>query len=166
MNQSEFRIFYQSTYRPLWSYLYRMVRHVELSNDLAQESYFRFLKAERAKQEPGAERSYLYTIATNLVRDHWRTGKVHGEWMEETADDDVDTSAEDLPLRLDLATAMERLSLTHRSLLWLCYVEGYSHAEAASIVGVESHSVKVLLSRARKKLAGICQEIGIGRERE
>ncbi len=164
MNQSEFRIFYQSTYRPLWSYLYRMVRQVELSNDLAQESYFRLLKAERVKLEPGAERSYLFTIATNLVRDHWRNGKVHGEWLEESVNDDFDDSATELPLQLDLATAMERLSLTHRSLLWLCYVEGYSHAEAASIVGVESHSVKVLLSRARKKLATICQEIGIGRE--
>lgn len=166
MNQSEFRIFYRSTYRPLWSYLYRMVREHELSNDLAQESYFRFLKAERSAEKPGADRAYLFTIATNLVRDHWRSGKVHGEWVEAEQSDDFDDSAEQLPLQIDLAATMEKLTLMHRSLLWLCYVEGYTHAETAAIVGVETGSVRVLLSRARKRLAGICREAGIVKERE
>lgn len=165
MNQSQFRMFYQSTYRPLWSYLYRMARSTELCNDLAQESYYRFLKAGRTDADLKVNRAYLFTIATNLVRDRWRSGKLQGEWMDEMTSDEIDDSASTLPLQIDLAAAMERLTLMHRSLLWLCYVEGYSHAEVATIVGVEVNSVKVLLSRARGKLAAICREMGIGRER-
>lgn len=166
MNQTEFRIFYRSTYRPLWSYLYRMVRDTELSNDLAQESYFRLLKAGRRASENRTERAYLFTIATNLVRDHWRSGKIHGEWEENERSDEIDDSAEQLPLQIDLANAMQQLSLMHRSLLWLCYVEGYTHVEVAEIVGLRSDSVRVLLSRARTRLAAICRESGIGKENQ
>ena len=40
-------------------------------------------------------------------------------------------------------------------MLWLAYALGSSHAEIAEIVGVKSGSVKILLFRARRKLAGL-----------
>jgi RNA polymerase sigma-70 factor (ECF subfamily) len=42
-----------------------------------------------------------------------------------------------------------------REMLWLAYALGSSHTEIADIVGVKSGSVKILLFRARKKLAGL-----------
>jgi RNA polymerase sigma-70 factor (ECF subfamily) len=42
-----------------------------------------------------------------------------------------------------------------REMLWLAYALGSSHAEIAEIVGVKSGSVKILLFRARRKLAGL-----------
>jgi RNA polymerase sigma-70 factor (ECF subfamily) len=38
-------------------------------------------------------------------------------------------------------------------MLWLAYAQGASHDEIAQMVGVRASSMKVLLSRARKKLA-------------
>ena len=47
-----------------------------------------------------------------------------------------------------------------RSLLWLAYVEGCSHREIAEVMGIKPASVKVLLSRARERLAPMLQRGG------
>lgn len=164
MNTNQFEAFYRATYRPLWSYVFRMVTDTDLASDLVQDSFVRYLRDEPRSQSDSARRSYLFTIATNLVKDSWRRGKVHGQWLEETASDSVDTSAEQLPLRLDVAAAMQKLSLMHRSLLWLTYVEGRTHDDTAGILQIQPASVRVLLMRARKCLAEVLREMEIEKE--
>ena len=51
-------------------------------------------------------------------------------------------------------TAFDRPAVSSE-MLWLAYALGSSHAEIAEIVGVKSGSVKILLFRARRKLAGL-----------
>ncbi len=45
-----------------------------------------------------------------------------------------------------------------RQLLWLAYAEGYSHREIASITGLASASIRLLLFRARRKIARLLRE--------
>ena len=49
---------------------------------------------------------------------------------------------------------MDRLRPRERALLWLAYAQGHAHAEIAETLGVKTGSVKLLLFRARRKLAG------------
>src|SRR5215470_4142561 len=72
MNHEEFAGFYQRTARPVWSYLAHVSGNPALADDLLQESYLRFLCAARLSDGEGACRRYLFRIATNLLRDHWR----------------------------------------------------------------------------------------------
>ena len=48
MDEQAFRVFYEKTSRPLWSYLSRISGNAALAEDLMQESYYRFLRARRA----------------------------------------------------------------------------------------------------------------------
>ena len=57
-----------------------------------------------------------------------------------------------------------RLSVRERMLLWLAYVEGASHREIAGSMGIGENSVRVVLYRARKRLAGILEGHGWGPE--
>ena len=50
----------------------RKPRDPALADDLTQESYVRFLCADHPKDGEVAARRYLFQIATNLLRDHWR----------------------------------------------------------------------------------------------
>jgi RNA polymerase sigma-70 factor (ECF subfamily) len=50
---------------------------------------------------------------------------------------------------------MAQLKPIQREMLWLAYALGSTHAEIAEIVGVKSGSVKILLFRARRKLAAL-----------
>ena len=57
--------------------------------------------------------------------------------------------------RTDLRRAMDRLRPRERALLWLAYAQGHAHTEIADTLGVKTGSVKLLLFRARRKLAGM-----------
>jgi RNA polymerase sigma-70 factor (ECF subfamily) len=57
--------------------------------------------------------------------------------------------------RVDVSRAMAKLKPRERSLLWLAYAHGSSHREIAQCLGLRTGSVKPLLFRARRKLAGL-----------
>src|SRR5258705_8827329 len=69
MDEETFRAFYERTARPVWVYLSRITGDAQAADDLLQETYYRFLRAERAYASDAHRKNYLFRIATNLVRD-------------------------------------------------------------------------------------------------
>src|SRR5439155_25684090 len=76
LNREAFRVFYGRTNRSLWAYLFRTSGRRDVADDLLQESYCRFLAAKLPEMDAAESRSYLFRIATNLLRDRWRRGDV------------------------------------------------------------------------------------------
>jgi len=72
MDEAAFRAFYEETSRPLFAYLLRVLGERALAEDLLQDSYCRFLSAKLSPMDKSRRRSYLFRIATNLLRDRWR----------------------------------------------------------------------------------------------
>ena len=72
-----------------------------------------------------------------------------------------DRTADHVQQRSDLGRALAQLKPRERELLWLAYVEGSSHKEIAEMVGLRSGSVRLLLFRARHKLADVLRETGV-----
>ena len=56
----------------------------------------------------------------------------------------------------------DQLKTQEQTLLWLAYVEGFDHREIAVALDLKEKSVRVLLFRARKKLAGMLSEQHLG----
>jgi RNA polymerase sigma-70 factor (ECF subfamily) len=67
-----------------------------------------------------------------------------------------------LDLGIDMSRLFAQLPSQRQTLLWLAHVEGYSHREIASVLGLREKSVRVLLHRARKELAGLLKANGWG----
>lgn len=153
VSREAFRIFYDRTSRPLWAYLLRVSGRRDVADDLLQESFCRFLAAELPEMDAAESRSYLYKIATNLLHDRWRR-------RESTEIVPANTqSHEDNPeTRADVRRAMDRLKPRERQLLWLAHVEGFDHKEIAQLMGLKVASIRVLLFRARRELAGILRK--------
>ena len=150
MDEVAFRAFYDRTARGVWGYLSRLTGDRQLADDLLQETYFRFYKAGAAHQSETHRRNSLYCIATNLARDAKRRGRnIHNVELEEN----VLPAARQSETSADLQRAMSQLKPAQRELLWLAYVQGFSHAEIAKALGTKVASVKQLLFRARRKLA-------------
>jgi RNA polymerase sigma-70 factor, ECF subfamily len=57
--------------------------------------------------------------------------------------------------RTDLARGLSQLKPRERDLLWLAYAHGSSHREIADALGLKTGSVKLLLYRARQRLAAL-----------
>lgn len=161
MDEEAFAAFYQRTSRQVWAYLARVSGNATLADDLLQESYVRFLTAA-APWDHGevACRSYLFRIATNLLRDHWRCPQ--STPIEDVPETSLPVIAGPNLERMDsqalLGPALTKLKPRERQLLWLAYAEGCSHKEIAEITGLKSPSIRLLLFRARHKLARLLRQ--------
>jgi RNA polymerase sigma-70 factor (ECF subfamily) len=161
MDSDAFAGFYERSARSLWAYLARVSGDPALADDLMQESFVRFLCADRAMQmEDGevASRRYLFRIATNLLRDYWRRPRASSieEIPEELFAAKLGGAGMDAVALL--APAMRQMKPRERQLLWLAHAEGYSHREIAEVTGLNSASIRLLLFRARYKMARLLRE--------
>ncbi len=166
MDEAAFTDFYQRTARPLWAYLARVSGDGALADDLLQESYLHFLSAANLVKGEVACRRYLFRIATNLMRDHWRRPKhtqlaeiAEGVW----AADDRESHRVEAEAALD--TALANMRPRDKQLLWLAYAEGYTHREIAEITGLGATSIRLLLFRAKRKVTrSLRQTLGARRK--
>ena len=158
MDSEAFAAFYERSARSLWAYLVRVSGDAALADDLMQESYVRFLCAALPDDGEVAGRRYLFRIATNLLRDHWRRPRsasiedIPEEFFAAPGD------AAHADSKAVLGPAMRLLRPRDRQLLWLAYAEGYSHREIAAITGLASASIRLLLFRARRKIACLLRD--------
>jgi RNA polymerase sigma-70 factor (ECF subfamily) len=155
MDNEIFGGFYRRTARQLWAYLARVSGNAALADDLVQESYLRLLSATFTADGEEACRRYLYRIATNLLRDHWRRPAMSS--LEDLPDGALRAGPTRISEQMDSRTLVDRAFLhmrpRERQLLWLAYAEGSSHREIAEITGLGVTSIRLLLFRARHKLA-------------
>jgi RNA polymerase sigma-70 factor (ECF subfamily) len=158
MDSDAFAGFYERSARSLWVYVARVSGDPALADDVMQESYVRFLCASRPDDGEVASRRYLFRIATNLLRDHWRRPRHSSieELPEEVFAAKDGSAASDS--RAMLGPALARMRPRERQLLWLAHAENYTHREIAEVTGLGAASVRLLLFRARRKIAGLLRE--------
>ena len=165
LDEATFRALYAATARPLWAYLMGASGDPALAEDLAQESYLRVLRAEGAPRDPLHFWGYLFRTAGNLLRDHQRQRRRRPEEAPKETPAAAAKSQSRADLRNDLARFLARLEPRARQLLWLAHVEGWSHADLAAALGLKEASVRVLLFRARQRLAALLRAHGYTPER-
>jgi RNA polymerase sigma-70 factor (ECF subfamily) len=165
MDEARFKIFFELTAKPLRSYILSVSRDKALSDDVFQETYVRFLQSESGPVEDAKMKSYLFAIATNILRDQWRHVS---RWQIGSSDENEAATHEhhdaDMGDRHSVEQALAKLTPRERSLVWLAYAEGYQHKEIAGMLHVGERSVRVLLFRAKQKLAKILDGMGIPEE--
>jgi RNA polymerase sigma-70 factor (ECF subfamily) len=155
MDSDAFAGFYERSARPLWAYLARVSGDPALADDLMQESFVHFLCASRPDEGEVAHRRYLFRIATNLLRDHWRRPRQSS--IEEIPEESFAASTSS-DLADVLGPALACMRPRDRQLLWLAHAEGYSHREIAQITGLAAASIRILLFRARRKIASLLRQ--------
>lgn len=162
MDDRAFEAFYRRHARQTWARLYRITGNGAAADDLLQRAFIRFLAEADATRSEGELVSFLVRIATNLALDEIRKEKRHGETV--LSDSPFNGSSHRAELKKDMDKALESLEPRERAMLWMAHVDGFSHAEIAEVVSVGVPSVKVLLHRARRKLAGVLETMGLGPE--
>lgn len=137
----------------LYRYLYRLTGDADAAEDVAQEAFVRL--AGQALPE-GEARPWLFTVATNLVRDRSRRAERHRRLQVR-----IPTGREPVPP--DVATerreavetvrrVLDQLPERDRTML-LMREEGFRYADIARVVGVAPGSVGTLLARAGRRFA-------------
>jgi len=147
---------FNASYPRLAGWVRRLVDDDETAHEIASEAFTRLLARWSGLDNP---QSYLYMIATNLVRDHWRktsrerrairtmtaAGPLEPAWQP-VQDVDVRDLIEGLPPRL-------------RSAFLLHYYAGFGVKEVAAMLGRPEGTVKADLHHARARLKAAVGEI-------
>jgi RNA polymerase sigma-70 factor (ECF subfamily) len=159
MDRDAFAGFYERSARPLWAYLARVSGDPALADDLVQESFVRMLGAATPMEGEVHAKRYLFRIATNLLKDHWRRPKPSSiEDLAESVFANESSNGADAQMMLE--PRLLQLRPRERQLLWLAHAEGYSHKEIAQIMGLRSPSIRLMLFRARHRLAELLKDGG------
>jgi RNA polymerase sigma factor (sigma-70 family) len=141
----------------LMRYLIRLTGDQHLAEDGVHETFVRLV--ERPPQhEPS--RAWLFTVATNVVREHGRMSKRRRNLLDRAPLDalhgdgarDPGELAESNDLRVRVGAALAALSPRDRTAL-LMREEGFTHEEIARVVDTTTKSVGTIIARALRKLA-------------
>lgn len=151
----------------LFNYLIRCLQNEEDAADAAQEAFVRVYQ-NRAKFHPNQRFStWLYAIATNLVKDRYRYRTRHpqlslesenaatGDAFRENMPGDVATPSESIEAverAAAVRAAVTELPEELRTPLILSEYEELSHAEIGEILKCSAKAVETRIYRARKQL--------------
>ena len=140
---------FKVTYPKLAGWVRRLVDDDDTAHEIASEAFVRLLSRWTRVESP---QSYLYMIATNLIRDHWRKAERERRAMRSvTASADLDAVAypvEDVDVRNLLQTLPARL----RDPFLLHYYAGFPIREVATLLHRPEGTIKADLFAARAKL--------------
>lgn len=122
------------------------------ADDVAQEAFLAAWTSLRSLKDPSGVRAWLCGIAWRKAQDRIRAsfrGAARDTAWLETHDLPPGVSPED---RLALSNALRDLTPDVRACIALCLADGWSHSEAAAIVGLPLGTVKSHVARGRQRL--------------
>lgn len=151
----------------LWAFCLHLTGNDRMrAEDVAQETLLRAWRhASVLEESRGSVRSWLFTVARNIVIDDWRSQRSRKEVpVEDVADlSGSEDRTDDLLLSWVVAEALTQLSGEHRAVLLECYYRGRSVAEAARRLGIPEGTVKSRTHYALRALKLSLEEMGVGR---
>ena len=153
----------------------RMVRDVDLVQDIAQESFIRAYRALPNFRGDSAFYTWLYRIVTNLCIDHIRKNKRHREleFDDGLRHDGEDGGVSALPLSSlgDPAQVLQRreildavqdglqyLSEKHRAVIVMRELQGMSYEEMAQAMKCSKGTIMSRLFHARRNMQKLLVE--------
>ncbi|MGQ0648015.1 MAG: sigma-70 family RNA polymerase sigma factor [Gemmatimonadaceae bacterium] len=155
MRDDELERLFHLYHNPLVRYLTRRLGDRDWAEEVAQETFLRALRQERLT----SERSWLFAVATNLVRDEARKDERRRRHLQLLAEEERDRVVE--PVSVDSERAREQAlarrvvdALAERDrLALLMKEEGLNYEEIGEALGLSVGSIGTTLARARRRLA-------------
>ena len=141
---------YRAFEAPVYNLARRICRTTEDAEDVLQETFFEVFRSIDRFRGDGSLWGWVRTIASSKALMRLRRNKYRD--TDELQDDVTPLKREDAALRMDLESALERLSETSRAVVWLHDVEGYTHEEIAGMMQKTVSFSKSQLARAHGRL--------------
>jgi RNA polymerase sigma-70 factor (ECF subfamily) len=144
----------------IYNFLCRFTGNPHDAEDLTQETFVKAFRGIRNYQPTHAFSTWLFTIAKRTAIKHFRSHRPTEPLADEEGDpgeaadhNDPGAMLAQKDEAISLWNLARRLKPKQHEALWLRYGEGFSVAETARIMETNQIHVKVLLHRARGRLA-------------
>ncbi len=153
-DSKNFTEIYLKYYQNIFNYFYYALNfNKELAQDLTQEVFFKaFKNLKNYKFQGFSYLSYLQKIAHNLLVNYYKKQKtlpLQDENLQPTSISEKIIAKSALN---DLLDEIQKLRPNYREVILMKYQNGLKIKEIAQILNKSENAVKLILSRARKKL--------------
>lgn len=156
----------------VWAFLYSQTQNVDVTNDLAQDTFILACQRIHQVRDISRMKSWLFSIAKNRCRDHYKSAWVRkvSPQGDHRAFESVTggLSAEQQMLseleQSELWSAIFQLSPRLREVLLLRLREDLSFRETAEILGINESTTRSRYNRAVEKLRLRFQTGGVAGE--
>jgi RNA polymerase sigma-70 factor (ECF subfamily) len=155
MRRDDFERLYAEHAQPLYGFLAYRTGDTALAEDLLADTFERALRARaRFDRRKASEKTWLYTIALNLLRDHARRRKTETRALERIPQD-TPGARDDLAAvehRDEVQRAMTILSDEEREAVALRFGGDLTGPEIAELLDLTLSNVQQILSRSLRRL--------------
>ncbi len=173
-DEDAFRLIFERYSRPIISFIYDMVGHRDLAEELTQETFVRAYKSLKALRDETKLSTWLFGIAKNVAREQLRSRhrdnnrvELDEEGVNEMRDERMPPDRELLERELNgvIRSALAALDEDKRTVFTLKVLHQRSYEEIAEITGYSIPKLKTDLHRARAEMRRrIRPYLGVGYE--
>ena len=157
---------FAANYPKLAGWVRRLVNDDETAHEIASEAFVRLLSKWTSPDRLDNPQSYLYMIATNLVRDYWRkTERERRALRSVTANTDREPYS-DPAQEVDVRELIQALPSRLREPFLLHYYAGFGVREISVLLKRPEGTIKADLYHARTRLKEALAERGAGPKRD
>ena len=139
----------------VFHFVLRMLRNSHDAEDVTQDTFVKAWRHLGSFRPRNSFSTWLFTIARRTALNHLRGQRPTEELSEQ--DEPMLENPRDAAADREQAESIWRLARRLKpdqyEVLWLCYGEGFSVIEIARIMNTNSLRVRVLLHRARRRMA-------------
>ena len=158
MRDDQFERLYEEHAQPLLAFLVYRTASRPLAEDILADTFERVLRARRRfDPRKASEKTWVYSIALNCLRDHIRKQAAEARALERAVPvpaGETRPLAESVDDRETLAGAMDSLSDEERESIALRYGADLTVPEIARLTGEKLTTVEGRVYRALRKLRG------------
>lgn len=156
-----FGTLYEIHYDRILNYIYRRTLNVAWAEELTSNTFFKALRHLPRYRPRTAFQAWLYRIATNEIKMHWRAEKRRRTRQEPFDSAELDRvyfsspkvdDREQIQLFALVNEALRKLPDRYQTVLALRYFEGLKNRQIAEVLGKRTGTVKSLVSRGLARL--------------
>lgn len=159
MGQEAFEAMVTAHHAEIYRYLQRVTGRAGDADDLSQETFLRAYRAFRALPEDANVRAWLFAIATNLARNHFRTERrrrsayaVVGAAPRETADPAPEAALLSREAGALVEQIVGRLPLKQRLAFTQRKIHGLDYAAIGKSLSCSAESARAHVFQALRKI--------------
>jgi RNA polymerase sigma-70 factor (ECF subfamily) len=147
----------------------RYAKHGEEASDMFQESWIRIFQylpnlKEHQKLDGWIKRTSVHT-SLNIQKQHWRYAMVEDTFFNDRPIDDDRVILSSFGTA-ELLTLIQELPAGYKTVFNLYVIDGFSHAEIASLLKISENTSKSQLSRAKETLRAKIEKLNNYRHAE
>lgn len=145
----------------LFFYIRRLVATEEDAWDVLQQTWVKVFQGIRSLKHPEKLPTWLYKIVRLAAMNHWRGHYREQSHLTEKAQQTADAHEDEneaFENAEQVAFALSRISLAHREVLTLYFLDDLSLGEIADVLSVPLGTVKSRLSYAKRALRAVLEQ--------